>query len=92
MLDPNLIREQPDLVKAGVKSKGVNPDVVDKFLEVDKKRRMLVKEIDDLRHQRKEYSEQIGKKVAKGETVNETRALVRQIGEEIDKKKKSLMR
>ena len=90
MLDPNLIREQPDLVKAGVKSKGVNPDVVDKFLEVDKKRRMLVKEIDDLRHQRKEYSEQIGKKVAKGETVNETRALVRQIGEEIDKKEKEL--
>jgi len=37
MLDPNLIREQPDLVKAGVKSKGVNPDLVDKFLEVDKK-------------------------------------------------------
>lgn len=90
MLDPNLIREQPDLVKAGVKSKGVNPDVVDKFLEVDKKRRMLVKEIDDLRHQRKEYSEQIGKKVAKGETVNETRALVRQIGEEIDKKENEL--
>jgi len=37
MLDPNLIREQPDLVKEGIKNKGVSPDLVDKFLEVDKK-------------------------------------------------------
>jgi Seryl-tRNA synthetase len=61
MLDPNLIRTQPEFVKEGIKNKGSDPALVDKFLEIDKVRRELIKEIDELRHQRRELSESIGK-------------------------------
>lgn len=90
MLDPNLIREQPDLVKEGIKNKGSDPALVDKFLELDKERRGLIKEIDNLRHLRKEYSESIGKKIAQGEDVSEIKEKVKAIGQSIDEKEKLL--
>lgn len=84
MLDPNLIREKPEKVKEGIKNKGSDPSLVDKFLEIDKRRRELVKEIDSLRHTRKELSENIGKKIKQGENVDEIRSEVRLIGEKIE--------
>ncbi|BAL81202.1 serine--tRNA ligase [Caldisericum exile] len=90
MLDPNLIREKPEIVKEGIKNKGGDPTLVDKFLEVDKKRRELVKDIDNLRHTRKELSESIGRKLKQGEQVDGVRAEVRKLGEEINQKEKEL--
>jgi seryl-tRNA synthetase len=41
MLDPKLIREQTDLVRAGMARKGVNQEVLDAFLTLDGERRGL---------------------------------------------------
>jgi seryl-tRNA synthetase len=90
MLDPNLIRTQPELVKEGVKNKGSDPALVDKFLEIDKVRRELIKEIDELRHQRRELSESIGKKLKNGEPVEGIREEVRLLGDRIDEKEREL--
>ncbi|PMP83481.1 MAG: serine--tRNA ligase [Caldisericum exile] len=90
MLDPNLIREKPEFVKEGIKNKGSDPNLVDKFLEIDKKRRELIKEIDNLRHTRKELSESIGKKLKQGENVDDIRAEVRKLGDKIDQIEKEL--
>jgi seryl-tRNA synthetase len=90
MLDPNLIRTQPEFVKEGVKNKGSDPALVDKFLEIDKVRRELIKEIDELRHQRKELSESIGKKLKNGEPVEGIREEVRLLGDRIDEKEREL--
>jgi len=90
MLDPNLIRTQPEFVKEGVKNKGSDPALVDKFLEIDKVRRELIKEIDELRHQRRELSESIGKKLKNGEPIEGIREEVRLLSDRIDEKEREL--
>ena len=53
MLDLNLIRNNPTAVKNGIASKNADPALVDKFLELDEKWRILVKQFDDLRSEQK---------------------------------------
>ena len=53
MLDLNLIRNNPAAVKNGIASKNADLALVDKFLELDEKWRILVKQFDDLRSEQK---------------------------------------
>jgi len=64
MFDIKLLRENPELVKEGLAKKGVEVDV-DRVLELDKERRVLLKEIEELRHLQKEANRKIAK--AQGE-------------------------
>ncbi|MEX2410721.1 MAG: serine--tRNA ligase, partial [Candidatus Paceibacterota bacterium] len=59
MLDINLIRQEPDKVKEGIKNKGAKPSIVDDFLEVDERWRTLSQEIDNLRAERNKVTEEI---------------------------------
>ena len=90
MLDPNLIREKPDFVKKEIQKKNSDPVLVDRFLEIDTKRKALVKEIDILRHDRKEISQNIGKMIAEGKNAEDIKAHVREIASEIKEKEKIL--
>ncbi len=56
MLDPNLIRQNPELVKAGIAKKNYDPSLVDDFLAIDREWREVTKEIDDLRAEQKKLS------------------------------------
>ncbi|HED36819.1 MAG TPA: serine--tRNA ligase, partial [Ignavibacteria bacterium] len=47
MLDLKFIRENPELVKTGIKNKNEN-DRVDELLELDKKRRSLITQTEEL--------------------------------------------
>jgi seryl-tRNA synthetase len=58
MIDLNFIRENPALVKEGIKNKGVDVDI-DRFLEVDKKRRELIGALEDMRAQKNKVSKEI---------------------------------
>jgi seryl-tRNA synthetase len=59
MLDLNFIRENPDKVKATLKD--LNTDApIDEILELDQKRRDLLKEVEALRQERNTGSKQIG--------------------------------
>jgi len=49
MLDIKLIREKPDFVKTGISAKGSDPKLVDEVLEIDKKYRQVLGEIENLR-------------------------------------------
>jgi len=49
MLDIKFIRENPDKVKEGISKKGVDSSLVDNVLDLDKKRRELIQQIDTLR-------------------------------------------
>ncbi len=63
MLDLNLIRTQPDLVKQAVTNRQ-NPElvaVVDEALALDARRRELLKEVEALKAQRNVVSKEIGK-------------------------------
>ncbi len=90
MLDPNLIREHPEYVKEGIAKKGANPSLIVDFLSIDNERKILIKEVDGLRHLRRNLSEEIGLKIANGEKPEETRSKVRDIAKEISDKEKLL--
>ena len=49
MLDPNVIRENPDSVKKGLSSRGMDPTLVDGFLRADSTWRELTSKIEGLR-------------------------------------------
>jgi len=62
MIDINLIRTNPDLVKENIKKKFQDSklSLVDEVIELDKKNRALKQEGDDLRSKRNKLSSQIG--------------------------------
>ena len=62
MIDINLIRTNPELVKENIKKKFQDHklEYVDKVLDLDQKVRALKREGDDLRSQRNTLSSQIG--------------------------------
>lgn len=61
MLDLELIRKNPFFVKEGVEKKGEDPKIVDKFLELDEKRRKVLKEVEELRRERNKLGKLIEK-------------------------------
>jgi seryl-tRNA synthetase len=52
MLDIKFIRENPEVVREGARKKQMDPGVIDRLLDADKKRRQLTKEAEDLRARR----------------------------------------
>lgn len=56
MLDIKFVRDNQDLVRQAVKNRGKDPRLVDEALALDKKRRDLIAEVDELRAQRNKVS------------------------------------
>ncbi|HDD24185.1 MAG TPA: serine--tRNA ligase, partial [Chloroflexi bacterium] len=61
MLDLNLIREQPDVIKEGLRKRNDNPTRVDAILEYDTRRRAVLTEVETLRAERNRLSKEIGR-------------------------------
>ena len=63
MLDINHIREHKEDVKKNISRRGekYDPNLVDELLNYDKEWRKLKEEVDNLRHQRNQLSEEINK-------------------------------
>jgi seryl-tRNA synthetase len=66
MLDINLIRTQPDLIKTAIRNRQdpALADKVDDILALDKKRRELLKEVEALKAARNAVSKEIGRMTA----------------------------
>ena len=77
MLDPKIIRDQPEKIKKMLKDRAVEFDF-DKMLELDKRRRDLIKETDELRKKRNQMSIEIGQ--AK-KSNNDASDFLKQMGE-----------
>jgi len=60
MLDLNLIREQPDLVRTALKNRQLDPSPVDDLLRLDEKRRALLTQVESLKAERNVVSKAIG--------------------------------
>ena len=52
MLDINLIREKPEIIKKSQKDRGLDEKIVEDFLKLDKSWRELKEEVDKLRERR----------------------------------------
>ncbi|MGE3181343.1 MAG: serine--tRNA ligase [Phycisphaerae bacterium] len=61
MIDLNIIRNAPDVVREACKLKNMDAAVVDRVLEIDERRRALETEFNELRHRQKTIGEKIAK-------------------------------
>ena len=59
MLDINLIREQPDLVRKALSDRQMDPGPVDRILELDARRRGILTEVEALKARRNAVSKEI---------------------------------
>lgn len=88
MLDINFIKENITLVKKGAQLKGYSADLfVDKVVELDEKRKPLVKVVEELRSQRNELSQNI-----KGKPNLKVIEKVKELKEVLIKKEEELRR
>ena len=68
MLDIQFIRDNADKIKDAAKKKGLDPKVVDRLLKVDKARKQLITEVENLRQRRNQLKKDEvleGKKIKK---------------------------
>ncbi|HSB50175.1 MAG TPA: serine--tRNA ligase [Nitrosopumilaceae archaeon] len=70
MLDPKILRENPDKVRKMLKDRAVEFNI-DSLFDVDKKRRELIIKTDELRKKRNEFSIEFGKKKKAGENTTD---------------------
>ncbi len=89
MLDINIIREQPDLVRKALADRQMETNPVDQVLELDQKRRLIIQESESLKAERNTVSKEIGK--AKDPTERQAKIeAMRQVGERISQLDESL--
>ena len=82
MLDLNLIREQPDLVRQAMRDRQMDPEPVDRVLELDEQRRALIQEVEVLKAERNAASKEIGRMKDQVERQARIEAM-RQVGDRI---------
>jgi len=82
MLDLNLIRENPDLVRKALINRQMEASQVDRALDLDDKRRALIQQVETLKAERNAVSKEIGKLKNAAERQKKIGAM-RQVGEQI---------
>jgi len=82
MLDLNLIRENPDLVRTALKNRQMDVSPVDDILRLDEKRRSLLTQVEALKAERNVVSKEIGKLKDAAER-NQKIAAMREVGDKI---------
>jgi len=82
MLDLNLIREQPDLIRTSLKNRQMDTSPVDDILKLDEKRRALLTQVEQLKAERNVVSKEIGKMKEAAEREKKIAAM-RDVGDRI---------
>jgi len=73
------IRDDPDAVKRAIARKGEGPEVIDRLLEADSRRRALLAEADAAKHERNEGSRAVGELMRSGQ-IDEAEARKASLG------------
>ena len=82
MLDLNVIREKPDLVRTSLKNRQMDVSPVDDILRLDEKRRTLLTQVEALKAERNVVSKEIGKLKDASEREKKIAAM-REVGDKI---------
>jgi seryl-tRNA synthetase len=82
MLDLNLIRETPDLVRTALKNRQLDVSPVDNILKLDEKRRALLTQVEALKAERNAVSKEIGRSKDAAEREKKIAAM-REVGDKI---------
>jgi len=83
MLDINLIRENPDIVREALVKRHMDTSPVDRVLSLDIKRRELIVTVEEMRSERNTVSKEIGRMKDK-ESREAKIAAMRQLGKKLD--------
>lgn len=89
MLDPNLLRTEPDAVAEKLARRGYKLDV-DKLRALEERRKVLQVNTENLQAERNSRSKSIGQAKARGEDIEPLRLEVNKLGEELDAAKVEL--
>lgn len=89
MLDPNLLRNEPDAVAEKLARRGFKLDV-DKLGALEERRKVLQVKTENLQAERNSRSKSIGQAKARGEDIEPLRLEVNKLGEELDAAKAEL--
>ena len=92
MLDINFVRDNFELVKERLQSRGFSTEVLDRFTKLESERRSNIRKVDDLKALRNRESQEIGALMKSGqkEQAESRRQQVRQIGDEIAERETAL--
>jgi seryl-tRNA synthetase len=92
MLDINFVRDNFELVKERLQSRGFSTEVLDRFTKLESERRTNIRKVDDLKALRNRESQEIGALMKSGqkEQAESRRQQVRQIGDEIGERETAL--
>ncbi len=82
MIDINIVREKPEIIKNSLKNRQMNPSVVEQLTELDKKWRAILTKAEALKAERNEVSKLISKIKDKSDK-NRKIAEMRVVGEKI---------
>jgi seryl-tRNA synthetase len=82
MLDINLLRENPDIVRDALTRRNMDVSVVDEITTMDQERRSLLKEVEDLKAERNRVSKEIGRSKDSSEREEKILAM-RKVGDTI---------
>jgi seryl-tRNA synthetase len=82
MLDINVIRENPELVRKAMIARQLDASTIDDALALDEKRRFLIQEVEALKAERNAVSKEIGRMKAPTGRQEKIEAM-RQVGEQI---------
>jgi len=82
MLDIKFIRENPEAVKKAIKDRALKLNI-DEVLDLDKKRRASLSEVEELKHKRNEESEEIGKLVKLGKDASKLKDEMKTVSQKI---------
>ena len=83
MLDPKLIRKDPDAVRAGLEAKKHDPAAVDRWLALDGRRREALHQVEMLKADRNTQSLEIGRIKKSGGDASDAQQGVRALGDSI---------
>mgnify|MGYP002728123614 CR=1 FL=1 len=83
MLDPNLLRTEPDAVAEKLARRGFKLDV-DKLRALEERRKVLQVQTENLQAERNSRSKSIGQAKARGEDIEPLRLEVNKLGEQLD--------
>ncbi len=83
MLDPKIIRDEPEKIRKMLKNRAVDFDF-DSLIELDKKRRELIIKTDELRKTRNQVSLEFGNKKKAGENTTELVNKMTNVSQELE--------
>lgn len=83
MLDPRLLRQEPQLIRRALRERGAPLDL-EQVLELDERLRELTRAWEEAQHKRKSLSQEIGRLLREGGDVSSLKEEVRLLGQRME--------